>query len=263
MVAALLSAAMCIGAAGTLGTTRAAAATSLRQTWATTVHVGPSSGPRPTVSGETVGGATIAHLFGVRRTQVVVGFQDGSVSVLDGRTGAELPGWPRYTGGPIHSNPSIADLNNDGREEVAVTSESGWVNVWNPDGSEFPGWPPAQHASGDGRAARILWRRGNRRPVRRWKQGACGGGVGSPRVCVEQERTHAQWLPDPLVGHHLGHPCARRPAEQAAARRGRGLRRLRTARLPEGRHRMAFRHRGARSTSNRTSRAASYRAGRI
>jgi hypothetical protein len=119
----------------------AAAAGTLSQSWATTIHVGPGSGPASAVSGEPLGGATIADLFGDGRKQVVVGFMDGSVSVLDGLTGAELPGWPRFTGGAMHSNPSVADLYNNGHQEVVATSEAGNVYVWNGDGSLAAGWP--------------------------------------------------------------------------------------------------------------------------
>jgi hypothetical protein len=123
---------------------RVSAAGTLSQTWSTTVHVGAGSSSPSTVSGEPLGGATVADLFGDGRKQVVVGFMDGSVSVLDGTTGAELPGWPRFTGGAMHTNPSVADLNNDGREEVVATSEAGRVYVWNGDGSLASGWP--QHS---------------------------------------------------------------------------------------------------------------------
>jgi hypothetical protein len=140
--------ALALGAAtvaAVVPSTHAAAAGALSQSWSTTVHVGPGSGPASTVSAEPLGGATIADLFADGRKQVVVGFMDGSVSVLDGVTGAELPGWPQYTGGAMHTNPSVADLNNDGREEVVATSEAGRVYVWNGDGSLAPGWP--QHSN--------------------------------------------------------------------------------------------------------------------
>jgi FG-GAP-like repeat len=127
---------------------RAGAAGALSLSWSTTVHVGSGSGPASTVSAQPLGGATVADLFGDARKQVVVGFMDGSVSVLDGTTGAELPGWPQYTGGAMHTNPSVADLNNDGREEVVAASEAGRVYVWNADGSLAPGWP--QHSNPPG-----------------------------------------------------------------------------------------------------------------
>ena len=44
-------------------------------------------------------------------------------------TGAVLPGWPQYTGGSMHTNPTLADLGNDGREEVIATSNSAFRRV--------------------------------------------------------------------------------------------------------------------------------------
>ena len=123
----------------------ASAAVTLAQTWSTTIRVGAGSSGPSTTSGEPLGGATIADLYGDGRSQVVVGFMDGSVSVLDGTTGHEMPGWPQYTGGPIHTNPSVADLYGDGRQEVIASSESGRVYVWNADGSLAAGWPQSTH----------------------------------------------------------------------------------------------------------------------
>ncbi len=119
----------------------AAVAGILSPTWSSTISVNGNSGPASTVARGSNGGATVADLFGDGRKQIVVGFPDGSVSVLDGSTGLELAGWPQYTHGAIHTNPSVADLNNDGHQEVIATSESGRIYVWNADGSLFPGWP--------------------------------------------------------------------------------------------------------------------------
>jgi hypothetical protein len=142
----LTALAIVIAVSGVLMPThRAAAAGALTASWATTITVGANSGAPSTVSGEPLGGATVADLFGDGRKQVVVGFMDGSVSVLDGATGAELAGWPQYTHGAMHTNPSVADLNNDGHQEVIATSESGRIYVWSADGSLFPGWP--QHTT--------------------------------------------------------------------------------------------------------------------
>jgi hypothetical protein len=129
---------------------RAAAAGTLSASWATTITVGAGSGSASTVSGQPLAGATVADLFGDGRKQVVVGFMDGSVSVLDGTTGAELPGWPQYTHGAMHTNPSVADLNNDGHQEVIATSEAGRIYVWNADGSAFAGWPQHTNPPGPG-----------------------------------------------------------------------------------------------------------------
>jgi hypothetical protein len=119
----------------------AAAAGILAPTWSSTISVNGNAGPASTVAKGSTGGATVADLFGDGRKQIVVGSPDGSVSVLDGSTGVELAGWPQYTHGAIHTNPSVADLNNDGHQEVIATSESGRIYVWNADGSLFPGWP--------------------------------------------------------------------------------------------------------------------------
>ena len=120
---------------------KVASAATLSSSWKHTVSVGPGSSAPSQVSAEPFAGASVGDLFGDGRKEVVAGFPDGSVWVFDGRTGAVLPGWPRYTGGPMHSNPAVADLGNDGHEEVIATSEAGWIYVWNADGSTFPGWP--------------------------------------------------------------------------------------------------------------------------
>ncbi len=122
-----------------------AAAGSLSYSWSTTVGEGSRSAGRSSVSNEPFEGATVGDLFGDGRKQVVAGFPDGSVWAFDGTTGAVLPGWPQYTGGPLHTNPTVADLNGDGHEEVIASSEAGWIYVWNGDGSRVPGWP--QHTA--------------------------------------------------------------------------------------------------------------------
>ncbi len=124
-----------------LATQSARASGTLPLTWSVTVGQGPgSSGPSP-VSPQTYAGATVGDLFGDGRKEVMVGLPDGSVRALDGTSGSVLPGWPQYTGGPIHSNVTVADLFHDGRHEIISTSESGKVYVWNGDGSLVSGWP--------------------------------------------------------------------------------------------------------------------------
>lgn len=120
-----------------------AATTSLTATWTHTVSRGSGSSAPSRTSAEPFAGATVADLFGNGKKEVVTGFPDGSVWVLDALTGATLPGWPKYTGGAMHSNPTVADLGNDGHQEVIATSEAGWIYVWNGDGSTYPGWPRA------------------------------------------------------------------------------------------------------------------------
>lgn len=128
----------------------AAAAATLNATWTRTVSEGSGSGPASGWSMAPWAGATVGDLFGDGRKEVVVGTIDGGVWVLDGATGAVLPGWPQYTGGALHSNPSLADLDNNGREEVIASSEAGAIDVWNPDGSPYPGWPQHTVPAGPG-----------------------------------------------------------------------------------------------------------------
>ncbi|MBV8527752.1 MAG: VCBS repeat-containing protein, partial [Candidatus Dormibacteraeota bacterium] len=118
-----------------------AAPGTLNASWTRTLGTGAGSSGPSGWSMEPWAGATVGDLFGDGRKEVVIGNLDGGVWVLDAATGDVLPGWPQHTGGAIHSNPTIADLNNDGHEEVIATSEGGWVFVWNADGSLYPGWP--------------------------------------------------------------------------------------------------------------------------
>ncbi|MGH7687391.1 MAG: FG-GAP-like repeat-containing protein [Candidatus Dormibacteria bacterium] len=148
--AAVLSA--YVFATGAGGSTPAPAAPpTLTASWSATVHVAPGkSSPPSGISSEPFGGGTVADLFGDGRKQVVAGFPDGSVWAFDGVTGAVLPGWPQYIGGPIHSTPTVADLTGDGRDEVIATSEAGYIYVFNGDGSVFPGWPQHTDPPGPG-----------------------------------------------------------------------------------------------------------------
>jgi WD40 repeat protein len=78
--------------------------------------------------------------------KVVAAFPDGRVVLLNSGLGVDNGAWPRSAGaGPVHSAPTLADLNGDGHLQVITTSESGLVNVWNPDGSNYPGWPRTSH----------------------------------------------------------------------------------------------------------------------
>jgi hypothetical protein len=45
----------------------------------------------------------------------------------------------------VHSAPTLVDLNHNGHMEIVTTSESGAVNVWNADGTAYPGWPQTSH----------------------------------------------------------------------------------------------------------------------
>jgi len=52
-----------------------------------------------------------------------------------------IPGWPVIAGHKILSSPAVADLNGDGRDELAVTLRDGRVLLMDGRGRLLPGWP--------------------------------------------------------------------------------------------------------------------------
>lgn len=56
------------------------------------------------------------------------------------RNGNLLPGWPVSTGGYVFSSPALADLNGDGKPDVAVIAEDGKLYAWNGLGQRL--WTP-------------------------------------------------------------------------------------------------------------------------
>jgi len=76
----------------------------------------------------------IADVSGDGVTDVIVGTDSMALHAFDGRTGARVPGWPRWTGGWTLWTPSVGDLNGDGRSEVVVTTREGHVRAFRTDG---------------------------------------------------------------------------------------------------------------------------------
>jgi hypothetical protein len=84
--------------------------------------------------------------------EVAAAFPDGRVVLLNSSLGVKNGAWPRYAGdglsvphAPVHSAPTLVDLNGDGHQQIVTTSENGAINVWNADGSQYPGWPRTSH----------------------------------------------------------------------------------------------------------------------
>jgi hypothetical protein len=91
-------------------------------------------------------GVAVGDVNGDGHPEVAASFPDGNVVLLNSALGVLNGAWPRSAGpGPVHAAPTLADLTGDGHLEVITTSESGNVNVWNADGSNYPGWPQTSH----------------------------------------------------------------------------------------------------------------------
>ena len=110
-------------------------------TW--TVQV---SGSPPASIPEPYSSPAVGDLFGDGNKEVVAAFLDGTVRAYSA-SGQQL--WVRQTGGAVDGSPTLASLSSDGRLEVVVTSRNGYINVFNPDGSNFPGWPQFPSAIGN------------------------------------------------------------------------------------------------------------------
>ena len=90
---------------------------------------------------------TLGDLNADGAKEIVVGSLDGRVYVY-GANGSVYPGlWPRRLdapstpAGPINGTPALGDLDGDGRPEIVIGSDNGWLFAFNPDGTIEPGWP--------------------------------------------------------------------------------------------------------------------------
>jgi hypothetical protein len=81
----------------------------------------------------------VANLDG--NPDIIWALPDGSVHAIDSVTHTEVAGWPVNTGDDIASSPTVADLDGNGSPSIIVSSYSGTVNIYNPNGTERWGWP--------------------------------------------------------------------------------------------------------------------------
>lgn len=129
------------------------------QGWLTVWTVGGARMPGfpLTLSMDSDSSPALADLDGDGTPWIVFGDDAGALHVVD-TAGRERPGFPVQTlgvtsgptptphppGGNIHSieaSPAVADLDGDGRDEIAVGSWDRWMYLWDDDGAPLPGWP--------------------------------------------------------------------------------------------------------------------------
>jgi hypothetical protein len=98
---------------------------------------------------------TVADINGDGVPDVVFGHQNGYLYALDGRTGRELPGWPRFTGAAVDSTAAVADLDGHGHPSIIVGVGSTWhprtrggLLVFNASGRLRCRWEPPEPPGG-------------------------------------------------------------------------------------------------------------------
>ncbi len=64
----------------------------------------------------------------------------GGLVAYDG-TGTPLPGWPQNSANFVSSPPSLADIDNDGLDEIFIGEEDWSLHAYRADGTIVPGWP--------------------------------------------------------------------------------------------------------------------------
>jgi hypothetical protein len=86
--------------------------------------------PRATDDFQLLSEASIARVAGSGpQRQAVMGTGLYQLHAY-GPTGAEAPGWPKFTGGWIESTPAVGDADGDGKLDVAGVTREGWSFLW-------------------------------------------------------------------------------------------------------------------------------------
>jgi hypothetical protein len=131
---------------------RAASALTLSGSYTEVLPAGDSSPAGFGTAAQPFASVAVGDVEGNGQQKVVAGFPDGRVVLLNSSLGVENGAWPRVVGDgtgrqaePVHSAPTLADLSGNGHLQIIATSENGTVNVWNADGTSYPGWPQTSH----------------------------------------------------------------------------------------------------------------------
>jgi len=104
--------------------------------------------PDPVVAAPAIG-----DVDGDGLPDVAWGSLDARVYLVNGATGADKPGWPRFVYDTVFSSPALADIDGDGKADIVVgsdahlgsapvnTPDGGCLHVLRWDGAEVVGFP--------------------------------------------------------------------------------------------------------------------------
>jgi hypothetical protein len=146
LTAALPVVALCAGQGSPLTASAAPPGLPLSAQYVEHLPAGNNSPAAYGTAPQAFAGVAVGDVNGDGHPDVAAAFPDGRVALLNGSLGVLNGAWPRSAGaGPVHAAPTLADLSGDGHLQVITTSESGNINVWNADGSNYPGWPQTSH----------------------------------------------------------------------------------------------------------------------
>ncbi len=120
--------------------------------------------PRPAMVNSNTGHSgspVVADVDGDGNLDVICAANDGRMHVWK-RDGTVMPGWSAvYFGQDVlsadvtQSTPTIADVDSDGRLEILIGAENGFVYGWNHDGTTLAGFPIS--LGGEQRSAVTIW----------------------------------------------------------------------------------------------------------
>ena len=82
-----------------------------------------------------LGAPAIADVTGDGQPEVLEGGGQLGAPCLQPGTGAQAPGFPKFTSGWVVFTPATGDLFSDGKTEVVANTREGYINVWKTDGT--------------------------------------------------------------------------------------------------------------------------------
>jgi FG-GAP-like repeat len=100
-----------------------------------------------------IGAPAIGDVDGDGANDVTWGSVDGRIYLVNGSTGADKPGWPRFVRDSTFSSPALADIDGDGKPDIVIgtdahkeqspfnTPDGGCLHVFRYDGTEVVGFP--------------------------------------------------------------------------------------------------------------------------